>query len=126
MKFEQKQAESLGLTVGGKNGTALVHPTHGFAGRRIYIDRGSKAQKVEGPCIHLSGFHEDEVELLGGVLNTANEFSARVTGFLKLTPENLKLAAETLRDATSPAREPAKGSYQGVDVAALIAAASEK
>ena len=126
MKFEQKQAESLGLTVGGKNGTALVHPVHGFAGRRIYVDRGSKAQKMDGPLIHLSGFHPDEVELLGGVLNTANEFSARVTGFLKLTAENLKAAADVVKDATSPAYEPTSGKYAGVDVAALIAAAAEK
>lgn len=126
MKFEQKQAESLGLVVGGKNGTALVHPVHGFAGRRIYVDRGSKTQNVEGPCIHLSGFHEDEVEMLGGTLNTKAEFSARVTGFLKLTAENLKAAAQMILDANTPAREPAKGTYGGVDVAAIIEAAASK
>lgn len=125
MRFTNEQAQSLGLVVSGKAGTALVHPVHGFAGRRIYIDGGSRANGLKGPAIHLSGFHPAEVEELGGAPNTAAEYSARVTGFLPLTAELLRAAAEMILTASSPAIEPAARRYQGVDVAALFAAASK-
>ena len=127
MKFENEQAEGLGLKVAGKGNTALVHPVHGFEGRRIYVDGGSKKSGIEGPCIHLSGFTDEEVELLGATKNTAGDYSARIRGFLKLNPENLKNAAQVLRDATTPAFVPARGAkVDGVDVKAIFAAAASK
>jgi len=125
-KFDSETAASLGLAVGGKSNTALVHPVHGFSGRRLYIDGGSKTQNVEGPCIHLSGFHPDEVEMLGGVMNAKGEYSKRVTGFLKLDAANLKAAAQMILDANTPAYEIAAQKYQGVDIKALIAEAASK
>lgn len=106
MTFTTQQAEQVGLIVSGKANTALCHPVHGFSGRRIYIDGGSKANDVKGPLIHLSGFPLEECELLGAMPNPKDEYSARVTGFLRATPENLKAAADVILAATTPAYEP--------------------
>lgn len=125
MKFSNEQAQSLGLVVGGKAGTALVHPVHGFAGRRIYIDGGCRAASMAGPLIHLSGFTAEEIELLGATVNSAGEYSRRVTGFLRVTPENLKAASEVVLSATSPAYEPTKAVVGGIDMNAIFAAASK-
>jgi hypothetical protein len=125
MKFSNEMAASLGLSVGGKAGSALVNPVFGFAGRRIYIDGGSRANNLAGPTIHLSGFTAAEVESLGGVVNTAGEYSRRVTGFLPLNPANLAAASKIVREATSAAYEPSNSKVMGVDVAAIFAAASK-
>jgi hypothetical protein len=124
MRFTEEQATGLGLRVEGKSGTALVGP-QGFAGRRIYIDGGSRAHGLRGPTIHLSGFHPDEVELLGGLPNPQGEYSSRVTGFLRLTPENLRAAVELLLAAASAAYSPPARRLQGVDVGAILTAASK-
>lgn len=126
MKFSNEQAASLGLVVGGKSGTALVNTVQGFEGRRIYVDGGSKKLGLAGPLIHLSGFTPDEVVALNGALNTHNEYSPRVTGFLGLTPANLAAAAKVVREETSPAYTPyAKKEAKVIDMAAIFAAASK-
>lgn len=126
MKFSNEQAASLGLVVGGKSGTALVNPVQGFAGRRIYVDGGSKKLSIPGPLVHLSGFTAEECEQLGATMNVHDEYSSRVTGFLQVTPANLAAAAKIVREATSPAREPTKKVVLGVDMNALFAAASKE
>jgi hypothetical protein len=126
MKFSNEQAEQLGLRVEGKGGTALVHPVHGFGGRRIYIDGGCRELGVPGPLIHLSGFHPAEVEALGGYPNPKDQYSARVTGFLTVTPDNLASAAKMLLDADSPAHEPARRQVaRGMTLDALFAQAAK-
>lgn len=126
MKFTKEQAEQLGLVVGGKNGTCLVSASAGFEGRRIYIDRGSTKQNIAGPLIHLSGYTKEECEALGATANVHNEFSSRVTGFLKPTPENLAAAAKVIREATTPAYVPARSTEvaPGMDADALFSAAA--
>ena len=124
MKFNDTMAASVGLVVGGKSGTALVNPVHGFSGRRVYIDGGSRANGIKGSLIHLSGFHPDEVQALGAFGNPDAEYSARVTGFLVPTPANLAAACAVVRDATTPAYEPARASRGGILVTDLFAQAA--
>ena len=125
MTFTDQNAESLGLAVGGKTNTALVHPVKGFDGRRIYIAGGCRAHDMRGPLIHLSGFTPDEAELLGAKPNIGKEYSSRITGFLPVNPENLKAAAELILSSTEPAFEPSTGRVQGMDMNALFKAASK-
>ena len=123
MRISNEMAVSMGLVVGNPAGTALVNPVFGFSGRRVYINGGTEL--IAGPCIHLSGFTLAECQELGAVPNPKDDFSARVTGFLPLTPENLGRACRVVREATSPAYEPPRKLRRGVTLAGLFAAASK-
>lgn len=125
MKFNQNDAAKLGLSVGGKGNTALVHPVHGFGGRRLYIDGGIPG--VPGPLIHLSGFHHAEAEALGSIPNPDGKYSGRITGFLPATTENLARATKVLLSADSPAYEaPNSRRTAGIPIDVFFAKAAEK
>lgn len=101
--------------VNGDVNTAIGNPAFGFNGRRVYVNNAPPFAEFSGNCLHLSGFTPDESELLGAVPNQLVEnkktgkreyfASARISGFLPLTQENVAAALEMLRDATSPAWE---------------------
>lgn len=112
MKIENVVAEALGLKIGNAAQTAMVDEAAGFEGRRIYVNAAPPFAEWSGATLHLSGFTPEECELLGAVPNQLvtskagkKEYfaSARVSGFLKLTEENLKQAAGLVKGNTHPA-----------------------